>query len=448
MDTAGASRHRWGVVLHQVDVADRAVAEAGRRDDEKTSLFFALVGRRIGRFGATRVWMDRYLGLQDPTRLDRQTVVLVDALANGVFGPEVRAHCAQRIETWVEELAGRAGFVDEQRRQWSEALHSKIPGGDNAARYPHLARYSPTWPDLNIALNRAKLHGVVHEYFRLIFEGPVPPAPNLAAAVDELLDKLVGNFDDEELPLRREDELCALIIEEEGDTDAAQSRCALTRVALDEQVSFTQLLTNAAMHPETSHASRATQRFAVALSRQWIKDAHEDLSAGFRAEVPLQVEISIEGWTGQTRKGDNEAELLASLGSHLDELEATALAEARLKPHHWLGMAIGAVCVTYGAIQGMFVLIVGACLLLWGGVVHLQMKKARKAVSDKFAKLRDESAKAVKALLAEMVEWRRDYSRRDASAPAVAELLDGISAEQYVLTAHDSGRAVIATTAA
>ena len=282
-------------------VADRAVAEAGRRDDEKTSLFFALVGRRIGRFGATRVWMDRYLGLQDPTRLDRQTVVLVDALANGVFGPEVRAHCAQRIETWVEELAGRAGFVDEQRRQWSEALHSKIPGGDNAARYPHLARYSPTWPDLNIALNRAKLHGVVHEYFRLIFEGPVPPAPNLAAAVDELLDKLVGNFDDEELPLRREDELCALIIEEEGDTDAAQSRCALTRVALDEQVSFTQLLTNAAMHPETSHASRATQRFAVALSRQWIKDAHEDLSAGFRAEVPLQVEISIEGWTGQTR---------------------------------------------------------------------------------------------------------------------------------------------------
>jgi hypothetical protein len=29
----------------------------------------------------------------------------------------------------------------------------------------------------------------------------------------------------------------------------------------------------------------------------------------------------------------------------------------------------------------------------------------------------------------------------------VAQLLDGISADQYVLTAHDSGRAVIATTA-
>lgn len=241
--------------------------------------------------------------------------------------------------------------------------------------------------------------------------------------------------------------MCALIIEEEGDTDAAKSRCALTSVALDEQVSFTQLLTNAAMHPETSHASRATQRFAVALSRHWIKDAHEDLSATFRAEVPLQVEMTIEGWNGQTRKGDNEAELLSSLGGHLGKLEATALAQARLQPHHWLGLAVGTAGVAYGAMQSMFLLVLGACLLVWGGVVHLKMKQARKAVVERFAKLREQSTQAVKALLAEMVEWRRDYSRRDANAPAVAQLLDGISADQYVLTAHDSGRAVIATTA-
>ncbi len=66
---------------NNVDLAKRALAEAIRRDDEKTSLFFALISRRAGRSEANRVWLDRYFGLQDPYKLDRQTVVMVDALA-------------------------------------------------------------------------------------------------------------------------------------------------------------------------------------------------------------------------------------------------------------------------------------------------------------------------------------------------------------------------------
>ena len=430
------------------ELANRAVVESCRRDDEKTSLFFALVSRRIGRPGATRTWMDRYIGLQDPTKLDRQTVVLIDALANGVLGPDVRAHCAHRIEAWVTELADRAGFVEEQRKNWGDALRSKTPHADNAKRYPSLAKFSPTWGSLNDSLNAVKIHGVTHEYFRAIFDGAIPPSPNLAAAVDELLDKLVQNFDDEELPLRREDQLCELIIEEEGDTSAAEGRQVLEAVALDEQVSFTQLLTNAAMHPETSHASRATQRFAVALSRHWIKNAHDDLTASIRAEVPLKVDIAIEGWTGETRKGDNEAELLKSLGAHIDELESVEMAKMKMQPHHWLGIGVGLACVAYGAFQSIIVAVIGAFLLMWVGAVVVGFKDKRAKLRERFATLRDGSIKGVKAVLSEMVEWRRDFARRDATAAAVGQLLDGISAEQYVLSSHDAGRAVLVKPAA
>jgi chromosome segregation ATPase len=44
------------------ELAERAVMEALNRDDEKTSLFFALVARRGGRFHSSRAWLERYLG--------------------------------------------------------------------------------------------------------------------------------------------------------------------------------------------------------------------------------------------------------------------------------------------------------------------------------------------------------------------------------------------------
>lgn len=108
-------------------LADKALLEAIRRDDEKTSLLFALITRRTARVSACRVWLDRYFALQNPGKLDRQAVILVDALASGVFGAEVRADCSRRMTAWVEELALRAGFVEEQRKQWSDCLAIQDP---------------------------------------------------------------------------------------------------------------------------------------------------------------------------------------------------------------------------------------------------------------------------------------------------------------------------------
>ena len=134
------------------DLAQRALAEAIRRDDEKTSLFFALIARRAGRNEVNRTWLDRYFGLQNPYKLNRQTVVMVDALANGVFGVDVTLHCGKRISSWIAELSEQAGFVEAQRVQWGKALLSKAPNKDHAARYPNLQRLCPTWPILNLSL--------------------------------------------------------------------------------------------------------------------------------------------------------------------------------------------------------------------------------------------------------------------------------------------------------
>ena len=426
------------------DLAQRALAEAVRRDDEKTSLFFALISRRAGRSDANRTWLDRYFGLQNPHQLDRQTVVMVDAMANGVFNADTTQLCSKRITAWIEELSQQAGFAEAQRSQWSDALRSKTPHADHADDYPHLSRFSPTWGALNTSLNEASMQSAVLQHFEQVFQGEIKPASSVLVAVDDLLTKLVTRFDDEELPLRRQEELCRLIIEESGDKRAAQSRYDLQSKTLDTQVDFTQLLTNAAMHPETSHVTRATQRFAIAHSRDWILDAHSDVTAKARQKVPQRIELQLEDWSGQTSAGENEAELLASLASHLDQREAEALAGAKLGLKHWGAVAIGAVLVLMSVSYGMVSLVLGLAALGWAYLGHRTVQKLRIKIREDFARLKTQSAQALRACMAETVELRRDLAQRDGVSANVTALLESISPAQHLLSGHDNVRRVMA----
>src|ERR1017187_2061488 len=328
-------------------LAEKAMVCALQRDDNKASLFFSLVARRGERRQASGTWLQRYFSLQDPTDLDRELVVLIDAVANGVFGPEGRGFCAKQFDHWLKELTERTGFTEEQRDRWSQALASKEPsiGSDE---YPYLRKHCPVWSQLDAALRGSRLHKALRTYFENTFAGEIVPAPSLANAVDEILDKLVTDYDDRELPARREERLLTLILEEGGDKAAAQRKFDAEKHAFEEKVTFTQLITNAAMHPEIAGATKASQRFATAMSRDWIIAAHDDLTAKNRAVVPRDIPIKIESWDGKTQAGENESELLDSIKSHWIAEEAKRIATISLNPICYGALVLGGILAAYG----------------------------------------------------------------------------------------------------
>ncbi len=83
----------------QPELAEKALREGIRRDDEKTSLFFALICRRADRMSACLKWTQRYLVNQDETKLDRKTIIVLDAFASGLLGAD--------LESTVRDLAYR-----------------------------------------------------------------------------------------------------------------------------------------------------------------------------------------------------------------------------------------------------------------------------------------------------------------------------------------------------
>lgn len=422
------------------ELADKAMLEAIRRDDEKTSLFFALVTRRGARYKASREWLDRYFGLQDPHNLEREIVILIDGFANGIFGPDARVKCGKQIETWIEELSQKVGFVEEQHKQWKVALESKVQKLNDDS-YPYLKKYSPTWPKLEKSLEGAKLHSIINNYFTDIFEKEITPAKNIAFAVDALLDTLVSRFDDEELPLRKDERLLSLIIKENGDRNKAQ-QLFVDEKTLEERVSFTQLLTNFGMHPEVSNASLATQKLSIALSKDWIKYAHDDLTAENRAGVPVDIELAIDQWTGKTRDGKNENELVQSIEKHVETRKEKGIASVKLTYKHWaaLASAILFALLGFGSPILFFVAILCGVYFFLG---KKNLQKRKDMVVQEFDNLFEYCKEALLASLAETVDWRKEYESEDQKATLVSEILETITPEQYTFSSHDTARAIV-----
>ncbi|WP_370295275.1 hypothetical protein [Rossellomorea marisflavi] len=424
----------------QKELADKAMKEALRRDDEKTSLFFALVTRRGTRYKASREWLERYFGLQDPHHLEREVVVLIDGFSNGIFGPDARIKCGKQIEAWIEELSQKVGFIEEQHEQWKVALESKIQRLDDQS-FPYLKKYSPTWGQLEESLEGACLNRTIHDHFNGIFTKEILPAKNIAYAVDALLDSLVSKFDEEEIPLRKDERLLSLVIQEEGDRQRAQQLFDNEKT-LEERVSFTQLLTNFAMHPEVSNASLATQKFSIALSKDWIKDAHNDITLKNRASLPIDVDLEIDLWKGTSQDGSNEEELVQSLSTHMTQRKEKAINNVKLGVEHWVGLGVGILFTLMGfSVPFLFVLALLGFGYFFFGKKNVQKRKDQVAVE--FEQLLAHCKQVLLASLAELVDWRTRYSEEDGQAIRVTELLESISPEQYAFSSHDAARSVV-----
>lgn len=422
------------------ELAERAVMEALQRDDEKTSLFFALVARRGGRFQSSRNWLERYFGQQDPSELKREIVVLIDGFTNGIFGLEARSKCGILIKSWLDELSQKAGFIEAQREQWKNALLARAQNLD-ASKYPHLQQYSPTWPQLQQALEGAKLHDIIFQYFNSILTQEIVPSKYLAIAVDQLLDILVREFDAEELPLRREERINQLIVQTGGDRDAAQNLFDNERV-VEEKLDFTQLLTNFAMYPQESNASVATQKLAVALSKEWIMQAHDDLTAENRNAVPVDIEVTLNDWTGISRDGSNEEELISDLERHIQKKKVEALKANKLGLGNWFALAAGIGFFIFGIGTPFLFVFSAICLFIFISALW-RAKKNEKYIRENFAELLENHKQVLMATLSDIVDYRRELADEDAKAVRIRELLGPVTPEQYSYSSFDSARSVI-----
>lgn len=432
----------------QPELADKALREAIKRNDEKTSLFWALVCRRANRKQASLKWTQRYLENQDEANLNRNTVIILDAYASGLLGADSEGVISRQMDEWLDHLEDQPGFVDQQTKQWSEAINQKrkpLPDGI----YPYLRKYSKTWPQLADILEGAYLHADILSYFVTIFEQEGSTAA-IRAQLDDILTSLVTDFDDEELPLRKEEKFEQFIVDFGGDERRASQNMQIEQTAFEEKKDFTQLLTDAAMKPQSSHASVSTQKFAIALSRDWITNAYNDVVARNRMKVPQFISVDLENFHAQTRGGENEPQIIADFHAQVEKEKIEALSKVKLSMFDQFclfgGIAIAVLglilILTHHVILGAIAIIAGAGLV----ISHFSKKKnvdtTRKNIEEGFRKKHADGEQILHALIAEIVDFRREFYGRDQESAKVLDFLGQISPDQYVRKLSESNRRI------
>ena len=435
-------------INNQPELAERALKEGIRRDDEKTSLFFALICRRANRKSACLKWTQRYLANQDEENLDRKTVIILDAFASGLLGADMEGVISREMNKWLAHLEEKPGFVEEQTEQWSDAIQLKRKPVDTST-YTYLEKYSKTWPILQDVLEGAYLHAEMLDYLTGIFEQKIDVTV-IKEQLDEILNTLVTDFDDEELPLRKEEKFEQFVVDFDGDENRARQNMQIEQTAFDTHKNFTQLLTDAAMKPESSHSGASTQKFAFALSREWVTNAYNDVVAKNRMKVPNEIEINVDTFNDNTIDGRNEKELVDKYQRLVNTEKADALAQYVLGSFEKFCLYGGIAIVVIGMMMllsesvflGFIAMIAGGAMIVNHSSKKRNVEENRQKINSYYNEKREKGCQIITATLAEVVDFRAEFAAIDAESEDVLDFLEQIAPDQYVQKLASSNRRI------
>ena len=429
-------------------LAERALAEGIRRNDEKTSLFFGLICRRIGRENSSLKWFARYLEAQDEEKLDRKAVIVLDAFASGLLGNDTENFVYQQIQEWMSNLEAKPGFTERQLDNWKNAINSKrVPL--KSGLYPYLEKYSNTWGNLQDVLEGANLNNDLYEYFKKVFEQK-EETKKLKVELDKILDSLVTEFDEEELPLKREEQFEELVVRYNGSESKAHAQMTLEKSVYDDYRDFMQLLTDASMNPEESKSSVATQKFATALSRNNIVTAFNDIVAQNRMNVPYDIEINVDTFNDKTQDGEDEEEVLNRFENLVEQEKQTDLSKLKLNMFEQFCLFGGAAVVLYGIIKSFMdksfafiTIILGIGLIIYHFTAKQKVQKLIQKTIENYAQKLESGKQIIRATIAEIVDFRIEFTEKDAESKKVLDFFEQIKPEEYIRRLTNSERKII-----
>jgi hypothetical protein len=431
-------------IRNDSSTSGKALSEALKRDDYKTTLFFMLVMRRLTRNEASLKWLERYFMHQNPQDLDREFIIILEAVITGVFPPAARQLMMSNVKEWLQHLTQGDTFINEQKAQWVSFFEASGPVQEE--NYPLLNKFASNWSNLETSLKEAKTHDILKSHFKEIISTSADFSKGVKIQLDEILSLLVTNFDDEELPLQEQVRLNQLIIQLDGDKNAAQAIMDAEKHIFDEKVDFLQLLTNASFNPELTGATKVTQALAVSISQPWIVEAHDTFTAQSRNKIPQEVELDVDGFIVKTKDGSDENELISKQDYFYNNILERELAKVSFP---YGGVIIGALICLFGlwaifAINNIVIGLIGLGIggvLLWNNVKNYNT--TRESITETLEERRRKGKEVLRGCVAETVDYRKELSREDANAEILRQLLNSITPEDFSSVSAETARNII-----
>lgn len=408
-------------------LAEKALNEGMTRHQLKTILIFTLISNRLKRGDASFMWLSKYFENQNPLEMPQETLILVNAYTDGVFGPDSQGECMVQISNWLKYLSKQPKKVKELEERWMAKISVMPISEDNEIPYQYLLQYSPDFTTLMDLLHKAKRNeSFLHYLERIINAEKIKK--DYITELDDILFKLVQEYDADEFELRKKHKLCELILKYDGDKELAQQDFDANVITMfKDKVTFFDILVNAVT---VEGASPPLRKLAILLMKEWIVNAHQDFVAQYRSIYPESITLKINDWQSITKDGSEIEELTSSYKNYLREIFEKAL--AKLHPSYWaIAITVGFFfwLISSGGSQGVLVCFGISAIAL--GINIWKTIQDRNALRTKYEKDCDDADSLIQALCAEFVDWQKAYKTADEYAEKVSDYIEKYSSDDF-----------------
>ena len=303
-------------VNNYTDVAKNALAECGRRDAIKSTLFFCLLNLRFDRTEVAKRWFYEYLKTLDPTMLQQESAVMLQAFLDGIFGKdrELEQAVIEVIDQWISIINEDAEICDQLVTSYQTYLTNINP--HKSFDYVSILQYCVNSAELSKSyLEVSKYDTILALLKELDVDAVEQTDGNYKERVDAVLINLISNFDEEEQELRNEQEYFNLIVRNEGVVEKAEAQYQAEMELQYEHFNIGKQMINWAIYDETANAR--VRKFAFQNTKEWFKMALDRFAIRMEQEFPIEYSLAIDTWTGISN-GNDQAELMENMRSYYE----------------------------------------------------------------------------------------------------------------------------------
>lgn len=287
------------------EVAKNALSEGSRKDAIKTSLFFCLLNLRFDRTETSKNWFKAYCRTLDPTMLQQETAVMIQAFLNGIFGKdkELEYEVIKILDEWISIISEDAQICE----QLVNAYYYYVQNLGVKAKfdYQFIANFCTNNEEVQKAFNDvSKFQQIIEMLKSLDVDGEIQTDENYKARVDAVLTNLITNYDKEELEVKNQQQYYRMVVENEGNVEVAEAQYQQFEELQNESFNIGKQMVEWVIYGEQTNTDVQVRKFGLQSTREWFKTAINKWSADTKANCPLQYNISIDGWEGVSNARD------------------------------------------------------------------------------------------------------------------------------------------------
>lgn len=298
------------------DLANRAIREAVKRDEEKTALAMALICRRNNRSDTCFEWLSLYFAKQSAAHFTESNFTYLNAYLNGVFGPDKKHVCEDYISKWMREIQGDGeAFEKEQVEFWREYCTGFTV--DLEGQFPQMSGCVHEYSQIAEYVGRINSVGRISNNFSSM-QNVAVDEEKLKRDIDQTLVSLISRCDEKEEPLRKEERYLQAIRYFDGDIEAAKrSVLEADRKRTEETIDLVSQMTNIIVKNDDTHMSE--RKTSVSFLSSYIRSGFQAYISEKKPEFPEQITLRVDNWTGTTTDGSNAAELHRGFETYMQQ---------------------------------------------------------------------------------------------------------------------------------